>query len=192
MTTIQEIRPGKRSRKASQIYRNRFAENRQGIMILTSGQADEIRIAEIQRGNVILTAPQSDRIRIVKIRQRKLSQEAEQTYRNRIAELREYGVEDGVTVNLASERDFWSFVKSLPATRPGSLVLMDNGNLRAVWKGDRGSHLGLQFLGDQMIQYVIFKQRPGVSKVSRVAGADTFDGIKRQIDAFELKSLVRR
>ena len=126
------------------------------------------------------------------IRPGKLIPEVRQTYRNRIAELREYGIEDGVTVNPASEKDFWSFVKSLPAARPGSLVLMDNGNLRAVWEGKGESHLALQFLGDQMIQYVIFKRRPGASKVSRVTGADTFGGIMRQIDAFELKSLVCR
>jgi len=192
MTTIQEIRPGKRGRKASQNYRNRFAENRQSITILTSGQAGEIRIAEIQHGNVILAAPQTDQSRIAENRYGKLSPEVRQTYGNRIAELREYGAEDGITLNPASKKDFWSFVKSLPATRSGSLVLMDNGNLRVVWKGDQGSHLGLQFLGGQMIQYVIFKRRPGASKVSRVTGADTFGGIMRQIDAFELKSLVCR
>ena len=126
------------------------------------------------------------------IRPGKLSRETYQTYRNRIAELREYGVEDGVTINPVSEKDFWAFVKSLPAARPGSLVLMDNGNLRAVWEGKGESHLALQFLGGRMIQYVIFKRRPRASKVSRVAGADTFDGIKRQIDAFELKALVCR
>ena len=126
------------------------------------------------------------------IRQGKLTLKARQTYRERIAELREYGVEDDVTVNPASEKDFWAFVKSLPNARPGSLVLMDNGNLRAVWEGKGESHLALQFLGGRMIQYVIFKRRPRAGKVSRVAGADTFDGIKRQIDAFELKSLVCR
>ena len=124
------------------------------------------------------------------IRPGKLSRETYQTYRNRIAELREYGVEDGVTINPVSEKDFWAFVKSLPAARPGSLVLMDNGNLRAVWKGEQGSHLGLQFLGRRMVEYVIFKRRPRASKVSQVAGADTFDGIKRQIDAFELSALL--
>ena len=124
------------------------------------------------------------------IRQGKLTPKARQTYRNRIAELREYGVEDGVTVNLASEKDFWAFVKSLPAARPGSLALMDNGNLRAVWKGKGESHLGLQFLGGRMVEYVIFKRRPRAGKVSRVAGADTFDGIKRQIDAFDLSALL--
>ena len=113
-----------------------------------------------------------------------------QAYRSRIEELREYGEDEGVIVNEASEKDFWAFVKTLPASRKGSLVLMDNGNLRALWKGERESHLALQFLGGREIQYVIFKRRKRAKNVSRVAGTDTFDGIKRHIDAFELSEIL--
>ena len=70
------------------------------------------------------------------------------------------GEAEGVTISAASEKDFWDFVKSLPAARKGSLVLMENGNLRAVWEASDDSHLALQFRGDRMIQYVIFKRRP--------------------------------
>ena len=124
-------------------------------------------------------------------KQRKQTRQTYQAYRNRIEELREYGEDEGVAINQASERDFWSFVKSLPvASRKGSLVLMDNGNLRALWKGKQESHLGLQFLGDRMVEYVIFKRRKRARKISRVAGADTFDGIRRQIESFELSALL--
>ena len=51
-------------------------------------------------------------------------------------------------------------------------------------------HVALQFLGGGHVQYVIFKRRPGAAKVSRVAGTDTFDGIKRQVEAFDLNQLV--
>ena len=125
-------------------------------------------------------------------RQDKRTRQIRQAYRSRIAELREFGEAEGVTINAASEKDFWDFVKSLPATRKGSLVLMENGNLRAVWEASDDSHLALQFRGDRMIQYVIFKRRPRARQVSRVAGADTFDGIKRQIDTFALQTLVFR
>ena len=74
--------------------------------------------------------------------------------------------------------------------RRGNLVLMDNGNLRAVWRDGQGTHLGLQFLGSGMAQYVIFKQRKATGPISRVTGRDTFGGLKRQIDAFELHSLL--
>lgn len=123
-------------------------------------------------------------------RRRKLTRETYQAYRSRIAELRECGDNEGVTINEASEKDFWAFVKSLPFARRGSLVLMDNGNLRALWRGEQESQMGLQFMGDRMVEYVIFKRRKRARKVSRVAGADTFDGVKPQIDTFELNTLV--
>ncbi len=121
---------------------------------------------------------------------RRIARQTREAYRNRIEELREYGEEDGVTINPASERDFWAFVKSLPAARKGSLVLTDSGNLRALWRGEQESHLGLQFLGGREVQYVIFKRRKRARKISRVAGADTFDGIKRQMEAFDLFPLL--
>ena len=67
---------------------------------------------------------------------------------------------------------------------------MENGNLRAVWKGKNGAHIGLQFLDNGLIQYVIFKQRKRSLPVSRVYGRDTIDGVKRQIDAFDLRSVL--
>ena len=109
-----------------------------------------------------------------------------QAYQRRIAELREYGIEDGVAIRAASEQDFWAFVGTLPAARKASLVLTDDGNLRAVWKDGPEGHLGLQFLGDGQVQYVIFKQRRGDTTISRVAGVDSFADIKIRIDDFGL------
>ena len=118
------------------------------------------------------------------------------SYRGRLAYLRDEGLPDGCQLNRASEQDFRCFVDDQAKLRRGDLVLADNGNLRAVWTDDTGSHCGLQFLGDAMVQYVIFKRRPGPvalgggKRVSRVAGRDTIDGVLRQIDAFDLTSLL--
>ena len=111
-------------------------------------------------------------------------------YQRRIGELSRLGIEDGITLNKASERDFWAFVDSARYSQQAELVLMDNGDLRAVWKGDDRSHLALHFLGDRTVRYVIFRRRPASKYVSRVAGTDTFDGIKQQVRAFDLVSLV--
>ena len=111
-------------------------------------------------------------------------------YRARINALRLYAEHDGYGLNSNSEFDFWRFVFSLPCLRKGGLVLMDNGNLRAVWKDKQGTHLGLQFLGGGMVQYVIFKKRRAAKLISRVAGRDTFEGLRRQIDAFDLHPLL--
>ena len=104
--------------------------------------------------------------------------------------LRHLATDDGYSLRLASEDDFWTFIRLDRHLRKSNLVLMDNGNLRAVWKNDQETHFGLQFLGGGMVQYVIFKQRESDRPISRVAGRDTFKGIKQQIKAFELHSLL--
>lgn len=113
-----------------------------------------------------------------------------QAYQNRIEELRRFAELDGFSVNEASEKDFWSFSNSLPFAREAELVLSDNGNLRAIWDDEDGNHLGLQFLGNGMLQYVIFRQRTGNNHVSRMAGRETFDGVKRQMRKFKLEPLL--
>lgn len=114
----------------------------------------------------------------------------QQAYTERIAVLRAEAMLDGFLLSQESEEDFWTFIRSAPFVRKGGLVLMDNGNLRAVWKGDLGTHVGLQFLGSETVQYVIFKRRVGALQTSRVSGRDSFDGVRRQINAFDLASLI--
>ncbi len=113
-----------------------------------------------------------------------------QAYSARIDILRRYARDDGYDVNSKSEADFWHFLKSVPNCRRGNLVLVDNGNLRAMWRDELGNQLGLQFLGDGMLQYVVFTQRPSAKAVSRVTGRDTFEGIMKQVNAFNLDSLL--
>ena len=112
-------------------------------------------------------------------------------YGRRIEILRRDGELDGITVNKESLQDFWSFVESTPFAAKAELVLVDNGNLRAVWDGGDGSHLGFQFLGDHMVQYVIFRRRQGSGHVSRVAGRDTLEGVKQQVRNFDLEVLLK-
>ncbi len=111
-------------------------------------------------------------------------------YKSRIKFLRNEALHDGNVLNPASEFDFNQFVGSERNIRKSNLILMDNGNLRAIWKDGQGSHLGLQFLGGRMVQYVIFKRREHEQQISRVSGRDSLEGLVRQIDAFELGSLI--
>ena len=104
--------------------------------------------------------------------------------------LREYGESDGITLKTDSEAAFSNFIKSNAYTRRASLVLLDNGNLRAVWKDDDGSHIGIQFHGGQVASYVVFKRRDHGADISRVAGTDTLDGVRGQIRAFGLDKLM--
>ena len=111
-------------------------------------------------------------------------------YSERLAELREAAEEEDVEWSETSERDFRAFVTDNPGWHKAALGLMDNGNLRAVWKGDDGSHLGLQFLGNQFGEYVIFKQRSAEGPVSRVSGVDTLQGVVAQVGVFNLDEMV--
>ena len=110
------------------------------------------------------------------------------SYEDRINVLKEQAEVEGYPLNEASETAFWSFLKKNPFMRRGRLVLLENGNLRAVWSGENDAHIGLQFLNDRLIQYVIFARQGPDAPVSRVAGRDTMDGVMRQIDAFESAS----
>lgn len=111
-------------------------------------------------------------------------------YRSRIRTLCADATDERYSLRSPSERGFWNFINGTPHLRRGNVVLMDNGNLRAVWKDEKGTHLGLQFLGEGMVQYVIFKRRSRSRPISRIAGRDTLEGFKHQIDAFQLHSLL--
>ena len=111
-------------------------------------------------------------------------------YEMRILRLRQLTEEEDYCLNPSSEKDFWAFFELNPFVRQGNLVLLENGNLRAVWKDGRGTQIGLQFLGGGTVQFVIFKVRTQGRLVSRVYGRDDFEGIKCQIQAFELHPMM--
>ena len=118
------------------------------------------------------------------------TRQATSAYRERIAELISDAALDGISLNDSSQRDFWAFLSAQDFFSKGKLFLLDNGNLRAVWKSETGDQIGLQFLGNEAIQYVLFKHRPRAEKISRGAGRDTLDGIRDQIAALDLKNLI--
>lgn len=118
------------------------------------------------------------------------TQEIRHFYLSRIEFLREEAAAEGVIFNKDSERDFWTFIELFPFARRGSLFLMDNGNLRAVWDNDEDNLLGIQFLGNSLARYVVFKHRAEGGPVSRVAGTDTLKGVNARIKAFELETLL--
>lgn len=111
-------------------------------------------------------------------------------YASRIEVLKEQAESDGYSLNRASRDAFFEFLKKNPLIKRGRLVLMENGNLRASWKGGKEDHIGLQFINNRAIQYVIFTRREPQFPVSRVSGRDTLDGIKKQIEAFDLDSVL--
>ena len=111
-------------------------------------------------------------------------------YQQRISQLVRLGADEGVALNDASEADFWAFARAGESPQQAGLALLDSGNLCAVWDGEDSSHLSVQFFGGQRVEYVIFARRPGSAEVSRVAGIDTLDGVRKQLRAFGIEKLV--
>lgn len=118
------------------------------------------------------------------------SDSVKEAYLRRIEELKRYALEDDIEVSLDSEQDFHFFVHSTNMEHEASLFLTDGGNYRAVWKDANGGHVGIQFLGKQQVECVIFKRRTTNDFVSRVAGLDTLEGVKQIIRALDINVLV--
>lgn len=112
-------------------------------------------------------------------------------YEERIKHLRELAKEEeDLDLNPQSEKDFWLFIKSIPMIRKGGLVLLDNGDLRALWKDDDGARIGLQFRGGGEVEYVIFSKGLLAGDEKHEYGRGDFELVKGQIKDYNLWSLV--
>ena len=107
-------------------------------------------------------------------------------YRLRIEYLRGEAALDGVAPSDASERDFLSFMRSIPSAPQAGVVLLHSGNLRAVWRDGVSTLVGLQFLGRGCIEYVMLKRPAGGTRVCQIFGVDTVEGVKRKLWESEL------
>lgn len=112
------------------------------------------------------------------------------SYERRIRVLKELSEDEGGPFSPVSEAAFRGFLAENPSVRRGRLFLMDNGNLRAVWRDGDDAHIGLQFLDERTVQYVIFSRREASAPVSRVYGRDTPAGVRRLVDAHGLSRVL--
>ena len=108
-------------------------------------------------------------------------------YANRIDCLRLIVEEDGRTICSDSEHDFWDFVDRHPFAQSGQIIVTDEGHLRLVWKGDDEAHIGIRFLGDRRVRYVIFNRRAGERALLETSGEDSLDGLVSQAHASGLQ-----
>lgn len=111
-------------------------------------------------------------------------------YESRLAYLRKEAAYEDRVINTISEKDFRHFVESQPHLLKGDLVLVDNGNLRAIWENNQGAQIGLQFLGGSSVQFVVFVHRSTGQQITRVTGRDTLIGLLQIIRALDVESLL--
>jgi hypothetical protein len=84
---------------------------------------------------------------------------------DRLRELHIDALRNADPFSETSLADLRSFLDSLPLTERPSIFLLDDGNLRAVWRNAAKEQVGLQFLGNGVVQFVMFalRQQPKTS-----------------------------
>ena len=117
-------------------------------------------------------------------------EKAAQLYVERIETLKELASEDGYDLDESSYNNFHKFLEKYPRLVHADLVLLDNGNLRAIWKGENGAEIGLQFLNDSRVQYVLFNEFGPNCVESRPYGKGGFEETMKKIKEFDLDKIM--
>ena len=72
-------------------------------------------------------------------------------------------------INRRSLSEFLLFIALNNITAKAGLVLQDNGNLRAIWRRKNPYYnIGLEFLGDNEILYVLFNEKERKANICSV------------------------
>lgn len=82
------------------------------------------------------------------------------------------------------------FVEWFRTTVKPLVFLMDNGNLRAAWKGKDGSQVALEFAKADRVQYVIFSKLGADGARHRSVGWNDQHGVKNIVEAHKLQGLL--
>ena len=154
---------------------------------LTSLANDDVRWVRVWVSNAfssatVRTSPDTDILFLD-------SSTAHVKYKSRIAQLQSFAEEDGVIVNAASRREFLEFALSDPSIRQASLVLLDNGNLRAAWKTNEEG-ISIQFFGNGAVQMLISRQGDN-GKLAHEAQRTPVFGLREAIEDTGLGHLLR-
>ena len=107
--------------------------------------------------------------------------------KTRIAQLHEISAEEELPYSDRSAEYALSFAKSVSASVRPSAFLIGNGNTRLLWTLEE-EQIGLQFLPNGMIQYVMFVKRG--EQIAPHMGSDDASTILGQISALGLRHLL--
>jgi hypothetical protein len=112
---------------------------------------------------------------------RKKEQQTRAHIGDRLRELHVDALRNAEPFSESSLADLRLFLDSLPLIERPSIFLLDDGNLRAVWRNAAKEQVGLQFLGTSVVQFVMFVQRQQPPMMSRDAGTDALANIRARI-----------
>ena len=115
---------------------------------------------------------------------------APSTLAQRLQFLRVEAEIENMPFSESSQAALWSFLQEVEPTARPRLYLNENGNLRALWKNSDGEQIGLEFLGNHAIQYVIFRRRERIGTMARLVGIESDDRIFAHIRASNAQGLL--
>lgn len=97
-------------------------------------------------------------------------------------------IEENITINPSSKNHLQKFFQNLerPLELP-ALFLLDNGDTRALWRKEK-NQIGLQFLEDGLIQYVLIREEG--EKLHSSYGRVSSESILPLIKSMHLESLL--
>ena len=117
----------------------------------------------------------------------------QQAVLHRLKTLHEVAVEEGMSIAQASEDDLRRYLldQLKPAVRP-AISLLENRNLRALWKDAAGQQIGLQFRGNAWVQYVIFARSIPERAIKTYVGREKIADVLPLIEHAGLRALIFR
>lgn len=113
-----------------------------------------------------------------------------QEYVNRLRFLQIYAQSEDEPFSQSSLEDLDKFICDIRPVKRPFLFLHENGNLRAVWRNEKSEQIGLEFLGNGAVQFVIFASRAGRSDMARINGVDVVNKISAQIRVLNVEHLL--
>ena len=108
----------------------------------------------------------------------------------RIRYLKTEAIKSDERFSASSENALKEAMKVLPYSKPPSVFLLENGNLRTVWRCSDKQQIALQFRGNDDIQFVFFFKREDSDEIKFAYGRDSVAGIIKQIEGFNLSHLL--
>lgn len=106
----------------------------------------------------------------------------------RIDALENYAHEEGSPFSSISKDALLNAIEDWGATRRPFVALLENGNLRAVWKAGR-EQIAVQFLSRSVVQFVIFVERKN-GFISRSSGRDSLVSFFTSLDKVLKERLI--
>lgn len=177
--------PAKPRRQPVHIYAVAFSEG-DGREAATS-DTTRMRFWNREHAQALLTGDNLSR----EVARQRAAVQTRQLILLRLSALHSAALDEDMTIGELSERDLRHLLLNelRPSRRP-AISLLESGNLRALWKDASGQQVGLQFLGEGWIQYVIFSRSAEYGVLESSVGRKRMSEVLALLNPINLKRLL--